>query len=92
VRRSFFKGGLRRHVCLGVSWARHHLAPTVAIQKPVDRRGGHLLAQSFLVGLLDLRHRQHAARLGTLDEWRQKLLLLLWAEVLVMPAVTSILQ
>jgi len=58
----------------------------VAIQKPVNRRGGHLLAQLVLVSLLDLRHRQHPARLGTLDEGRQKLLLLLGAEVLVMPA------
>jgi len=86
VRRSFFKGGLRRYVRLGVTRTRHHLAPAVAVQQSVNRRGGHLLAQLILVSLLDLRHRQHPARLGALDEWRQKLLLLLGAEVLVMPA------
>ena len=86
VRRSFFKGGLRRYVRLGVTRTRHHLAPAVAVQQSVDRGRRHLLAQLFLVRLLDLGHGQHPASFGALNERRQQLLLLLGAEVLMMPA------
>ena len=58
----------------------------MAVQQSVDGRRGHLLAQLRLIGLLDLGHRQHAARFGALDERRQELVLLLGAEVLVVPA------
>src|ERR1019366_807400 len=89
VRRSFFKGGLRRYIRLGVPWPWHDLAPAVAVQQPVDRRGRHVLAQLLLVGPLDFRHRQHAASLGALDERRQELALLLRSEVLVTPATSA---
>jgi hypothetical protein len=38
-----------------------------------------------LIGLLDLQHREHPASIGTLNERRQELLLLLGAQVLVTP-------
>ncbi len=41
-----------RNVCLGVPRARHHLAPAVPLQQPVDGRAGHLLAHPVPVGLL----------------------------------------
>jgi len=38
---------------------------------------------------LNLGHRQHPASLRAFDEWRQQVLLLLCAEVLVVPATAT---
>ena len=57
----------------------------MAIEQTVDGRWGHLPACLLLVGLRDLGHAEHAARLGALDERRQQHLLLLGAQVLVAP-------
>lgn len=82
----FFKGGLGRKVCLGMSGTRRELAPAVALEQPVDRRGGHLLTYLALVGLLDLGDREHPASVCAFGKWSQALPLLLHAQVLVASA------
>ena len=42
------------------------------VQQPVDGRAGHIPAGVLPVGLLDLRHRKHAAGFGALRERRQQ--------------------
>lgn len=84
----FFKGGLGRKVCLGMSGTRRELAPAVALEQPVDRRGGHFLAHLGLVGLLDLGDREHPTGVRALGKWLQKLPLLLNAQVLAVSAAS----
>ncbi len=88
-RPSFFKGDLGCNVSLGMPEPRGHLAPTMTVKQPVNRRWRYRLAHLRLVRLLNLGHRQHPACLRALDERRQQILLLFCAEVLMVSAAST---
>src|ERR1035437_2886764 len=61
--RSFFKGVLRLHVRLWVTWSGYDFAPAMAVQHSIDGRAGHRIAHLLLQGLLDLAHMEQSAGL-----------------------------